>query len=356
MKTFFATMMVLFMLSFSCVYGCGSKPDITPPTPVTPPPVVTPVTPPVTPPTVTERVEYGEYKITGSEVDFYFKKPIAEYGTFNLFIGGKKIATIKGNYLKGNIEVRNSNSTGKLVVITDLVYKGKTSHIIYSDSGAPPPTPEPEPEPTPVNTTTENGQYRITGSEVDFYYSKPIATYGTFTLYIADKKIAEIKSNYKVGNVEVRNSNSTGKMVVITDTTYKNKTSYIKYNSDASVEPTPPPTPPSDEAEESRRFAHANHMSWKGQGTTIVFCAGDDVTSVTFHDTPFHFHMKDGLDKGPGREQWTNHYFQGKSETGTAGWFVWVIGGKKYKYYSDGRGDGLSDYVKHTGDCYQKYN
>jgi hypothetical protein len=91
-------------------------------------------------------------------------------------------------------------------------------------------------------------------------------------------------------------------------------------------------------------------MSWEGQGRTAVFCPGDDVTSASFAGEPFHYHMNDGR-----REQWTNHYFQGKSATRGAGWLIWTIGGKKYKFYADGKNDGLSDYQKHTGECYHKY-
>jgi len=229
----------------------------------------------------------------------------------------------------------------------------------YFPKDDPPAVPVPVPDPVPTPTvTTEQGTRSISGNEVDFYFSKPITSYGKFDLRTGGKKYT-IKGSYKDGNIEVRNSQTKGNMVVIAGPAYKGATATVIYPStDAPTVPdaTPPPvTPPADEATTSKRFAHINHMSWRGQGTTIVFCAGDDVTSVTFHDTAFHFHMKDGLDKGPGREQWTNHYFRGKSETGTAGMFVWTIGGKKYQYYSDGRGDGLTDYQKHTGDCYQKY-
>ncbi|HBA72323.1 MAG TPA: hypothetical protein DCZ63_09090 [Geobacter sp.] len=225
----------------------------------------------------------------------------------------------------------------------------------------PEPTPIPTPGPDPVQTIViEYGTRNVFANEVNFHFSKPISEYGRFNLNTAGKKYT-IEGSYKDGNIEVRNSQSTtGKLVVIGGPAYATKGASVAYPSiDPLTKPEdqPEPTPaPGGGATTSKRFAHINHMSWHGQGTTIVFCAGDDVTSVTFHDTPFHFHMKDGTDKGPGREQWTNHYFQKKSETQTAGMFVWTIGGKKYQYYSDGRGDGLSDYAKHTGECYQKYN
>jgi len=222
----------------------------------------------------------------------------------------------------------------------------------------PPPVINP-PLPDPVQTVTiEYGTRNVFSNEVNFHFSKPTSEYGRFNLNTAGKKYV-IEGSYKDSSIEVRNSQTTKKLVVIAGPAYALKGASVAYPSTdpltkPEAAPDPPPAP--GEAVESKRFAHINHMSWHGQGTTIVFCAGDDVTSVTFHDTPFHYHMKDGTDKGPGREQWTNHYFQKKSETQTAGWFVWTIGGKKYQYYSDGRGDGLSDYVKHTGDCYKKYN
>jgi len=226
----------------------------------------------------------------------------------------------------------------------------------------PPVTPPPVTPPPPVQTSvTEQGVKAVFSAETDWYFPKPIADYGKFDLFIgvdgAYKKYT-ISMAYKDSQVEVRNSETRRTMVVIAPASFRDKKAYISYPSGETVTPppvTPPVTPPADGAVESKRFAHINHMSWNGQGTTIVFCAGDDVTSVTFHDTAFHFHMKDGLDKGVGREQWTNHYFQKKSETQTAGLFVWTIGGKKYQHYSDGRGDGLADYQKHTGECYHKY-
>ena len=200
----------------------------------------------------------------------------------------------------------------RLIILSLAIFITCGSCSAYSmgyfpkDDPAPTPTPVPVPDPPAQTVTTEYGERKVYNSEVDFHFTKPIAAYGKFNLTIAGKKYT-IQTSYKDVVIEVRNSQTTGKMVVIAGAGYKDKTATVTYPStDALTKPdtTPlPVTPPTDGAIESKRFAHINHMSWKGQGTTIVFCAGDDVTSVTFHDTPFHFHMKDGTDKGPGREQ-----------------------------------------------------
>ena len=265
---------------------------------------------------------------------------VAEKIDFNLFVLAVVIAVLFG-WCAGY-----ANAFGNL---PDGWFDGKPVTPPEVTPPAPPVTPPP-----PVQTITiEYGVRNVFTNEVNFHFSKPINEYGRFNLNTAGKKYT-IEGSYKDQNIEVRNSATTKKMVIIAGPAYALKGASVAYPSkDPLTKPEATPTPPpGDGATTSKRFAHINHMSWDGQGTTIVFCAGDDVTSVTFHDTAFHYHMKDGLDKGPGREQWTNHYWRGKSETGTAGLFVWTIGGKKYQYYSDGRGD----YVKHTGDCYKKYN
>jgi len=231
-----------------------------------------------------------------------------------------------------------------------LVFSG----ICFSMGSLPKTKPDPTPTPAPISVEqTEYGDYSQSGNEVDFYFKKPMEFYGKFDLYLAGKVI-NINGPYKKDNIEVRNANSTKNLVVITDITYAGKQAYIKYNAEGSSTPTPTPTP---DIIESKDYSHINHRSWEGKGTSIIFCPGDRMSSVTFNGKPFHFHKLDRTDEGPGREIWTNHYFSGISENGTAGEFIWVdkFTGKKYKTYSDGRGDDLTGYLKHKGDCFGIY-
>jgi len=111
-----------------------------------PPPVVNP---PLPDPVQTITIEYGTRNVFTNEVNFHFSKPISEYGRFNLNTAGKKY-TIEGSYKDANIEVRNSATTKKLVVIAGPAYATKGASVAYPSIDQltkPEATSTPEPQP-----------------------------------------------------------------------------------------------------------------------------------------------------------------------------------------------------------------
>jgi len=152
-KIIYSILMIAALLIYSGTsYAFGSLPDgWFDGKPVTPPEDAPPVVPPEVkpPPVQTIVIEYGARNVFSNEVNFHFTKPIAEYGRFNLNTAGKKY-TIEGSYKDGNIEVRNSNTTKKLVVIAGPGYATKGASVAYPSKDAltkPEATPTPEPQP-----------------------------------------------------------------------------------------------------------------------------------------------------------------------------------------------------------------
>jgi len=126
-----------------------------------------PVVVPDPPPAQTVTTEYGDRKVYNNEVDFYFVKPIAAYGKFNLTIAGKKY-TVQTSYKDTAIEVRNSQSTGKLVVIAGASYKDKSATVTYPSTDA---LTKPDTTPPPVVTPPADGIIDTTWQERLHHYN-----------------------------------------------------------------------------------------------------------------------------------------------------------------------------------------
>ena len=134
-------LIIALLLAWNCdAYALGRKP---------PPPEPTPIPTPLPAPVQEIVIEYGVRNVFSNEVNFHFSKPIAEYGRFNLNTAGKKYV-IEGNYKDSNVEVRDSATTKKLVVIAGPAYATKGASVAYPSKDAltkPEATPTPEPQP-----------------------------------------------------------------------------------------------------------------------------------------------------------------------------------------------------------------
>jgi len=223
----------------------------------------------------------------------------------------------------------------------------------YFPKDDPPAVPVPVPDPTPApTTTTEQGTKSITGAEVDFYFSKPIASYGKFDLRTGGKKYT-IRGGYKDANIEVRNSQTKGNMVVIAGAAYRDKIATVIYPStDAPTVPdaTPPPvTLPADgDIPETMGYNHVNQESFDGRGVSIIMCKNaPGLKSVTINGKAMHLHG----DRGPNcnRETWTNVDWINKTPTKITGWaIVEAKDGTKKKIKLDGN----RKWFEHKGDCF----
>jgi hypothetical protein len=197
----------------------------------------------------------------------------------------------------------------------------------------PTPIPTPVPTPTPAPTvTTEAGQKRVVSTETLWYFSKPIASYGTFDLYVSGKKYT-IKGQYK-GEFEMRDSETKKVAVVIAPPSYKDKEVHLTYPSGGT--PTPPPTPsPTPGVIQTvwqKIIDHYNPWSFDGQGVSLIFCAGDKYKSVVINGVAMRLHEPND----EGRELWTTVDWRGKKPTNVRGLVVTTRrDGTIYEFYLD---------------------
>lgn len=219
-----------------------------------------------------------------------------------------------------------------------------------------PPEVDPPPEvvppvtpPPPVQTvTTEQGQRAVYSTETDWYFTKPIASYGKFDLFVGDKKYT-ISMAYKDSQIQVRNSETRKVMVVIAPASFKDKKAYISYPS-GGVPTTPPVTPPPVESDipETMHYNHVNQESFDGRGVSIIMCKGaPGLKSVTINGKAMHLHG----DRGPNcdRETWTNVDWVSNTPTKITGWaIVEAKDGAKKKIKLDGE----KQWFEHKGDCF----
>ena len=152
MKKITFLMLAAMIFCSGTAYAFGSLPDgWFDGKPVTPPEDVPPVQPPPPDPVQTITIEYGTRNVFTNEVNFHFSKPISEYGSkFNLNTGGKKYTIGADGYKDGNIEVRNSQTTKKLVIIAGPAYATKGASVAYPSKDPltkPEATPTPQPQP-----------------------------------------------------------------------------------------------------------------------------------------------------------------------------------------------------------------
>lgn len=234
----------------------------------------------------------------------------------------------------------------------------------------PKPDPPPEVTPPPVTpppvqiTVTEHGQRQSYSTETNWHFSKPIKDYGKFDLYVGGKKYV-VSMAYKDSQVEARNSQTTGKLVVIAPASFKDRAARISYPS--TGQPTPPPVtpPPADTGYTDVDYRdivhHWNPMSFAegaykatGRCMTVLFCVRDKYKSVTFTDAQngsvTEFHLHNGNDEG--REAWSSVDWTKKMPTHRTGTVVAVAkDGTKYRFKIPAGGKTYMDY---KGYCFGK--
>lgn len=253
-----------------------------------------------------------------------------------------------------------------LLTLCGVAFAGELFYIPKEIPADPQPVPAPVPTPPPPvqTTTTEHGQRAVYATETNWHFSKPIAAYGTFDLFVGGKKIT-VSMAYKDSEIEVRNSESKKNMVVIAPASFKDKTAYVSYPSGGSPtpapEPAPAPTPVDGTVEVNYKdiIHHFNPMSFedknypKGRGMTILFCVGDKYDAVSFIDDvtgedKWHNHNRND----EGREAWTNVDWKGKDPTFRSGTVIAKSrNGKTYSFRIPGGGKSYLDY---KGKCFGK--
>jgi hypothetical protein len=190
---------------------------------------------------------------------------------------------------------------------------------------APEPTPVPAPEPDPVQTIViEYGARTVYPGEVNFHFTKPAAKYGRFNLNTAGRKYT-IEGSYKDSNIEVRNSQTTKKLVVIAGSAYATKGAGVSYPSrepltKPEVAPDPTPTPGGD-IPLTTHYNHVNNYAFDGRGVAINMCQNEpNLKGATLNGVKMRLH---GDRSGNcNREIWTNVDFIHKTPTKVDGEIV----------------------------------